>query len=337
MSMKAIAIVAGGDSSEYGISLKSAAGLYSFIDKTNYNTCIVILRGRDWSACPEGIDSPLRIPMDKNDFSYTYQGQKKGFDLAWITIHGTPGENGLLQGYFDMIGLPYSCCGVLPAALTFNKYACNRYLSQFDLKVAPSVLLKRGEPINTNKIVAETGLPCFVKPNLGGSSFGTSKIKMASELSRAIDLAYGECNEVLVEGFLPGTELTNGCYKTTKGLVCLPVTEVISKNEFFDYEAKYNADKAEEITPARIPESMRDEIQHTTARIYKLLDCKGIIRVDYILCGSALYLLEVNTTPGMTATSFIPQQVKAAGMTMTEVMEQIIEDVLFTTKTTDHV
>lgn len=136
---------------------------------------------------------------------------------------------------------------------------------------------------------------------------------------------------------MSGTELTNGCYKTTKGLVCLPVTEVISKNEFFDYEAKYNPDKAKEITPARIPESMRDEIQHTTARIYKLLDCKGIIRVDYILCGSALYLLEVNTTPGMTATSFIPQQVKAAGMTMTEVMEQVIEDVLFTTKTTGHV
>ncbi len=337
MSMKKIAIVAGGDSSEYNISLKSAAGLYSFIDKTNYKTCIVVLRGKDWSACPEGIDSPLRIPMDKNDFSYSYQGQKNRFDLAWITIHGTPGENGLLQGYFDLIGLPYSCCGVLPAALTFNKYVCNRYLSQFGLRIAPSVLLRRNDPIDTNKIVAETGLPCFVKSNVGGSSFGTSKVKTASELPRAIELAYGEGKEVLVEGFLSGTELTNGCYKTTKGLVCLPVTEVISKNEFFDYEAKYDPGKAEEITPARIPVSVRDEIQQTTARIYKLLDCKGVIRVDYILCGSALFLLEVNTTPGMTATSFIPQQVKAAGMTMAEMMEQIIEDNLANTKISDHV
>lgn len=337
MSMKNIAIVAGGDSSEYGISLKSAAGLYSFIDKSRYEACIVILRGQDWSACPEGIESSLRIPIDKNDFSYPYRGQQHCFDLAWITIHGTPGENGLLQGYFDLIGLPYSCCGVLPAALTFNKYVCNIYLNRFGLEIAPSVLLRKEDPIDTDRILAETGLPCFVKSNVGGSSFGTSKVKAAEDLPKAIELAFGEGNEVLVEGFLSGTELTNGCYKTTKGLVSLPVTEVVSKNEFFDYEAKYDPGKAEEITPARIPGSRRDEIQQTTARIYKLLDCKGVIRVDYIICDEKLYLLEVNTTPGMTATSFIPQQVKAAGMTMAEMMEQIIEDNLANTKISDHV
>jgi D-alanine-D-alanine ligase len=232
MSMKTIAIVAGGDSSEYGISLKSAAGLYSFIDKSNYKACIVILRDRDWSACPEGIDSTLRIPVDKNDFSYSYQGKKINFDLAWITIHGTPGENGLLQGYFDLIGLPYNCCGVLPAALTFNKYVCNRYLSQFGLRVAPSVLLRREDSIDASKILTETGLPCFVKSNVGGSSFGTSKVKKAAELPQAIELAFGEGNEVLVEGFLSGTELTNGCYKTTKGLVCLPLPKWSAKMNF---------------------------------------------------------------------------------------------------------
>lgn len=337
MIMKTIAIVAGGDSSEYGISLKSAAGLYSFIDKTKYRPCIVIMRGRDWSACPEGVDSELRIPMDKNDFSYCFQDQKHSFDLAWITIHGKPGENGLLQGYFDMIGMPYSCCGVLPAALTFNKYVCNRYLSQFNIKVAPSVLIKKGGSIDQAAIIQAVGLPCFVKSNEGGSSFGVSKVKTIAELLPAIELAFGEGDEVLAESFLSGIELTNGCYKTSSGLITLPVTEVISKNEFFDYEAKYDPAKAEEITPARISDSMRKQIQQTTASIYDLLHCKGVIRADYILCGSELYLLEVNTTPGMTATSFIPQQVQAAGMSMATMMEQIIEDVLVSTKKSHHV
>ena len=335
--MKTIAIVAGGDSSEYGISLKSARGLYTFIDKTSYNPCIVLMRGQEWSACPEGLDSTLRIAIDKNDFSFSHQGEKHRFDLAWITIHGTPGENGLLQGYFDLIGLPYSCCGVLAAALSFNKYVCNRYLSQFGLRVAPSVLLRKEDSIDTAKILSETGLPCFVKSNVGGSSFGTSKVKTAAELPRAIELAFGEGNEVLVEGFLPGTELTNGCYKTPGGLVCLPVTEVISQNEFFDYEAKYNAGKAEEITPARIPEALRKEVQQNTRLIYRLLDCKGVIRVDYIFCGETLYLLEVNTTPGMTPTSFIPQQIKAAGMSMAEMMDQIIRDNLVPSTSQDNV
>lgn len=335
--MKTIAIVAGGDSSEYGISLNSARGLYSFIDKANYRVWIVLIRGQEWSACPKGLDSELRIPIDKNHFGFSYQGQEHRFDLAWITIHGTPGENGLLQGYFDLIGLPYSCCGVLSAALTFNKFVCNRYLSQFGLHVAPSVLIRHDDPVDTDKILAETGLPCFVKSNVGGSSFGTSKVKAATELSRAIELAFGEGNEVLVEGFLKGTELTNGCYKSQNGLVCLPVTEVISKNEFFDYEAKYNIDKAEEITPARISDVLRDELQQSTQTIYRLLDCKGVIRVDYILCRQELYLLEVNTTPGMTPTSFIPQQVKVAGMSMAKLMEQIIEENIATHKTKAHV
>ena len=320
---KNIAIVAGGDSSEVVVSLKSAQGIHSFLDQEKYNVYIVTIIGKVWHYEDE---AGQVYPVDKNDFSIQIGSEKICFDFAYITIHGTPGENGLLQGYFDLLRIPYSCCGVLAAAVTFNKYICNQLLKSFGISVAKSVVLRQGDSIDTERVVSDLGLPCFVKPNVGGSSFGTSKVKTAAEVQPAIRLAFSEGDEVIIESFMQGTEVTCGCYKVEGKEVVFPITEVVSKNEFFDYDAKYNADQVDEITPARISDEMTARIQLLTARIYDLIGCKGIIRVDYIIIGDEPFLLEVNTTPGMTATSFIPQQVKAAGLEIREVLTEIIEN-----------
>ncbi len=323
-----IAIVAGGDSSEHKVSLRSAAGIYSFLDKERYNVTIVRIKGTDWDVIDEwqiaedGEFAVLRsTPLDKNTFP---------FDFAYITIHGTPGENGLLQGYFDMMQVPYSCCGVLAAALTFNKFACNHYLKSFDIRISPSILLRRGAARPSDEqIVEEIGLPCFIKSNVGGSSFGCTKVKTLAEVTPAIERAFQEGNEVICEAFMQGTEITCGAYKTKDKTVAFPITEVVTKNEFFDYDAKYKG-QVDEITPARIPDDIRDAVQALTLRIYDIIGCHGIIRTDYILTDNCrtINLLEINTTPGMTATSFIPQQVRAAGLNITDVLTEIIEDTL---------
>jgi D-alanine-D-alanine ligase len=308
------------------VSLRSAAGIESFLSNHLYTTTIVLLKGNDWKA---RVGEDEWVEIDKNDFSYTYQGEKHNFDFAYITIHGTPGENGLLQGYFDMIGMPHSCCGVLAAAITFNKFTCNHYLKSFDVRTAASILLRKGDSRPTDQdIVNEVGLPCFIKTNVGGSSFGVSKVKTIEEVEPAIEKAFAEGNEVICEAFMKGVEITCGVYKTKNKAVAFPITEVVTSNEFFDYDAKYNG-QVDEITPARIPDEVRDEVQALTLKIYDILGCKGIIRVDYILTeGWTINLLEVNTTPGMTATSFIPQQVRAAGLDIKEVLSDIIEDQL---------
>ncbi len=318
-----VAIVCGGDSSEAEVSLKSAKGILSFLDKTKYEPVIVTLHGRTWLAM---MDEQTPVPIDKNDFSYTYGGVRRTFDFAYITIHGTPGENGLLQGYFDMLHIPYSCCGVLAAAITFNKYTCNHYLKNFGINISPSVLLRKNEEISDKAVMEKIGLPCFIKSNVGGSSFGCTKVKTEAEIQPAIRRAFEEGDEVIIEAFMSGVEITCGVYKTRNQAVAFPVTEVVSKNEFFDYNAKYNGEVSE-ITPARIPDEVRDAVQQQTLRIYDILGCRGIIRVDYILTeGWKINLLEINTTPGMTATSFIPQQVRAAGMNISDVLSDIIED-----------
>ena len=331
---KKIAIIAGGDSSEYEVSLRSAAGIYSFLDHERYDTTIVRMRGNDWQALPN--INPLQddllqsgAPIDKNDFSYSHNGQKHHFDFAYITIHGTPGENGVLQGYLDMLRIPYSCCGVLAAALSFNKYACNHYLSGFGIRTAKSIHLRAGAALpSAQSIVDEVGLPCFIKSNVGGSSFGCSKVKHIDEVVSAIEKAFAEGGEVICEAFLQGTEVTCGVYKTQTKSIAFPITEVVTKNEFFDYDAKYKG-QVDEITPARIPDAIRDRIQAETLRIYDILGCQGIIRVDWIITeGEQINLLEVNTTPGMTATSFIPQQVRAAGLDIKDVLTDIIESII---------
>ena len=325
--MKKIAIVAGGDSSEYVVSLRSAQGIWSFVDHSKYETSIIVIKGTEWKMVQydgKQYDWNKTWPVDREDFSVVKDGVKLTFDFAYIIIHGTPGENGILQGYFDMIRMPYSCCGVLAAALTCSKFTCNRYLSTFGIPVAKSILLHVGEEVDTEKCVKELGLPVFVKPNAGGSSYATTKVKTPEELQPAIAAAKREATgEVIIESFMQGTEVTCGCYTSRDGLRALPITEVVSKKEFFDVDAKYNG-AVEEITPARISDEMTQKIQALTRRIYGYVGAKGIIRVDYIIIGDTPHLLEVNTTPGMTATSFIPQEVRAAGLDISDVMDDVI-------------
>ncbi len=323
---KMIAIVAGGDSSEFGVSLRSAEGLLSFMDKEKYDCYVVELCGKQWTACY----GEERCEIDKSDFSFQAADGRHTFDFAYITIHGTPGENGILQGYFDLIGMPYSTSGVLVEALTFNKYALNNYLRAFpELYISDSLLLRKGDKLpDAESVVARLGLPCFVKPNAGGSSFGVTKVKTAADLYPAIEKAMQESDEVMVEKMMAGTEITCGCYKKGTEVVTFPITEVVTTQEFFDYDAKYNG-KVEEITPARIAPQTAKRVAETTEKIYKILDCYGIIRIDYILTGEKgeeqINLLEINTTPGMTMTSFIPQQVRAAGLDIKDVLADIIE------------
>ena len=318
---KRVAIVAGGDSSEFEVSLRSANGLMSFIPD-DYEKYIVTIVGKKWEVKVSDEES---VTIDKNDFSFVYKEEKKVFDYAYITIHGTPGENGILQGYFSLIGLPFSCCDVLPSALTFNKYVCNHFLSSFSINTAKSFRLVKGAVnLSCTEIVDGLGLPIFVKPSLGGSSFGVTKVKTPDELPAAIEKAFDESSEIVCESFIAGTEVTCGMYKVGEKTVIFPPTEVVTENEFFDYDAKYK-NQSQEITPARISEQLTKEIQHTTARIYKLLQAQGIIRVDYIIePDGRVVLLEVNTTPGMTPQSFIPQQVRAAGLDISDVMRDII-------------
>lgn len=325
--MLKIAIIAGGDSSEHEVSLRSAQGIWSFMDHTKYDTSIIVIKGADWKMVSydgQNYDFSHTWPVDKNGFTVDKDGARLSFDFAYIIVHGTPGENGRLQGYFDMIGMKYSCCGVMSAALTCSKYHCNRYLSGFGIPCAKSVLLTRNDTIDADRIVGELGLPVFVKPNTGGSSFATTKVKRKEDLRGAIELAFGEQPEVIVESFMEGTEITCGCYRQKDGmLLALPITEVVPADEFFDYDAKYNG-KVQEITPARIPAELTAQVQATTRDIYGYIAAKGIIRVDYIIIGSVPYLLEVNTTPGMTATSFIPQEVQAAGLNISDVMDDVV-------------
>ena len=320
-----IAIVCGGDSSEHDVSLRSAQGLYSFFDKERYNVYIVDVKGVDWKVeLPGGTTTPI----DRNDFSFVEEGKAKYFDYAYITIHGTPGENGLLQGYFDLIRLPYSTSGVLVEAMTFDKFVLNQYLRSYGVSVADSLLIRKGyeQIVSDDEIEERIGMPCFVKPAADGSSFGVSKVKNKDQLAPAIRKAMMESPEVMVEQFLDGTEITQGVYKTKHKTVLLPITEVVTSNEFFDYDAKYNG-QVNEITPARIPAEMAERVGKITSHIYDILHCNGIIRIDYIISTEGkISMLEVNTTPGMTVTSFIPQQVHAAGLNMKDVLTDIVEN-----------
>lgn len=322
-----IAIVCGGDSSEHDVSLRSAQGLYSFFDKERYHVYIVDVKGTDWHV---NLDNGDIVPIDKNDFSFVQAGTTVYFDYAYITIHGQPGENGVMQGYFDLIHLPYSTSGVLVEALTFNKYVLNNYLRSFGVNVADSLLLRRGESYDEKEIEHRLGMPCFVKPAADGSSFGVSKVKEADRLAPALRVAFMESDEVMVEGFLDGMEISQGIYKTKEKTVVLPATEVVTSNEFFDYDAKYNG-QVKEITPARLSPETAAKVSAETARIYELLHANGIIRIDYIISKDSegcdvVNMLEINTTPGMTATSFIPQQVRAAGLDIKDVLTEIVEN-----------
>lgn len=328
-----IAIVCGGDSSEHDVSLRSAQGLYSFFDKDRYEVFIVAIKGLDWNV---DLGDGTTSKIDLNDFSFMNNGQRTFFDYAYITIHGTPGENGILQGYFELIGIPYSTSGVLVEAMTFDKFVLNQYLRSYGVTVADSLLIRKGyeEVVSDDEVEERIGMPCFVKPAADGSSFGVSKVKNKDQLAPAIRKAMLESSDVMVESFIEGTEISIGCYKTREKTVVFPATEVVTSNEFFDYDAKYNG-QVKEITPARINDDTARRVAELTSHIYDILHCNGIIRIDYIISKGKgkdgqevdkINLLEINTTPGMTLTSFIPQQVKAAGLKMSDVLTDIVEN-----------
>ena len=322
-----IAIVCGGDSSEHDVSLRSAQGLYSFFDKEKYNIYIVDIKGQDWHV---DLQNGETARIDKNDFSFLLNGKAVLFDYAYITIHGQPGENGLMQSYFELLGIPYSTSGVLVEAMTFDKYVLNNYLRGFGVNVADSILLRRNDTYDEAAIEKRIGMPCFVKPAADGSSFGVSKVKNADQLAPALRVAFMESDEVMVERYLEGTEISQGVYKTKDKSVVLPATEVVTKNEFFDYDAKYNG-QVQEITPARLSPETAEAVARETGRIYDILHANGIIRIDYIITkdqegNDKVYMLEINTTPGMTVTSFIPQQVRTAGLDIKDVLTEIVEN-----------
>jgi D-alanine-D-alanine ligase len=316
-----IAVICGGDSSEYIVSVKSGANVFKAIDNSKFRPWLVQLRGSEWMVLSN--DSKI-ADIDKSDFSFILNNERIRFDFAYITIHGSPGEDGILQGYFDLMKIPYSTCNLHSSSLTFNKWICNNYLRSFGIKMAKSIRFVKGQNVNAEEVIGELGLPVFVKPNAGGSSFGVTKVKSTDDLFPAIEKAWIESPEALVEQFIDGTEFTCGLMKLNGAETVFPVTEVLPKNEFFDFEAKYTPGVTEEITPARLPDPLFKKCQQLSSEIYDLCQCSGIVRIDYILKDEEFYFLEVNTTPGMTATSFIPQQIAAMGLTLKEVLTGII-------------
>ena len=322
--MKNIAIIAGGNSSEWVISVQSAAQIAKEIEKSELRGYVVQIKGKQWQVLQNNI--PV-ADIDKNDFSFSLNGTTIKFDCALIAIHGTPGEDGLLQSYFELMEIPYTTCGVLASALTFNKNACKIFLNEFGIMSAKAVLIKKGDIYNAEQVSKELGMPCFVKPNESGSSFGVTKINEISELSDAINHALTESQEVIIEQFIKGTEVTCGMLKTKSKDLIFPITEIVSKKEFFDYEAKYTPGFSEEITPARISPEMAETVKKTTSKIYYALGCKGITRTDFIITGTDLYFLEVNTVPGMSPNSIVPKQIKEMGMSLAEVYKLIVDEI----------
>lgn len=323
--MRTIAVVAGGNSPEYEVSVKSANEVRNVLS-SRYEVYIVIIKGTNWYW----EDHKGRFHnIDKNDFTLKTDDLRIRFDAVFIAIHGTPGENGLLQGYFDMMEIPYTSCGSFSSALTFNKQACKLYLKEYDIAMADAILVRRGEMIDNGSIISSIGLPCFVKPNDSGSSFGVTKVNKKEDLSAAIETAFRESGEALIEAFMQGREVACGVLKTKNKKLILPVTEIKTGNEFFDYEAKYTPGKSHEITPADLSEKVTFAIQQLSSQVYDLLGCKGIVRVDFIIVKDKPMFLEINTVPGMTSGSLIPKQAAAAGIALDDLYSMVIED-LFT-------
>lgn len=317
-----IALMTGGDSSEWQIALKGAQTVQQALDPTRYNVYRIMLRGtRWWYTAPDGTETDL----DRNDFTLTLQGEKIHLDYALIIIHGTPGEDGHLQAYLDMMHIPYSSCGMVSSVLTFDKAACKRAVASTGVYLAREVRLNRNAPIDTEAIIAQLGLPLFVKPNASGSSFGVTKVKRSEELVKAVHKAWEESDQALLEEFIEGREISCGVMIAGGKEYIFPITELICETEFFDYDAKYEG-RSREVTPADLPASVVAQVNRLTLAAYKALNCRGVVRVDFIIKGETPYLIEINTIPGMSAQSIIPQQAAAMGMSLTELFNLIIED-----------
>lgn len=319
-----IAIFTGGDSSEYVISMKSARQVLRWLEAAGHLCYLVEARQNKWTVHVDG----EQVPLDKNTFRFHHLGEEHGFDFVWNTIHGTPGEDGKLQGCFDMMGIPYSSSNHLSSALTFDKYTCKCFLKQHGITTPEASLVRRHRKTELEELAALVGLPCFVKPNSGGSSFGTTKVIHFEDLEPALKEALREDKEAIVERFIKGTEVTCGLMQGPEGFTLFPITEIIPENEFFDYEAKYTEGKAQEITPARIEPDIAKKCQEMAMKIYELTSCSGIVRVDFIIKGNQVYFLELNSIPGMSEESIIPKQVSTMGLEMSDLLQQVIEGVM---------
>lgn len=324
---KRIALIAGGDSGEYVISVESAKMIKSNIDPERYQVFTILISRQKWVWLA---DDGTEVPVDKNDFSVLSDGERIRFDCAFITIHGTPGEDGKLQGYFDLLGIPYTTAGLLPSAITFNKYFCSIVAAHFGLAVARSVRYGRQDQITPEGMLSQVELPVFVKPNKGGSSLGTSFIRKEEDLMPAIQLALEHDDEVIIEEYIEGKELTCGVFVKDGKVIPLPVTEIISRTEarFFDFKAKYTMGAADEITPARIPEDLTRLVKETTAMLYVQFGLKGMARIDYIFSKDRLFFLEINVTPGMAETSIVPQQAAVEGISVRTLFTAVIEEAI---------
>lgn len=319
--MQNIAILTGGDSAERIISLRSAQVVYNHLPKTSYNCFLIDVNGADWSDINSG------TLVDKNDFSLDIDGEKIRFHAAFAALHGSPLENGKLQGYLEIMGVPYTCCDGYTSALTMSKHHTKTQLAPYHIPMAKSELLHQNQPINMEAILG-LGLPLFVKPNGGGSSFGVSKVKNVDELAPAIELAFAHDAQVLVEAAMQGREFSHGVIINAAGKpTAMPVTEIVTENEFFDFAAKYEG-KSKEITPADLSPALTQQCQNRSLQLYSLLNCKGLVRFDYILVAETFMLLEVNTIPGLTENSLLPQQAQVAGISLTELFVGAIRHIL---------
>lgn len=319
--MKNVAIIMGGYSSEYKISLTSGNVVFQNLDRTKYKPYRVHILKEKWVYVDE---DEQEFPINKHDFSVEKEGRKITFDVVFNAIHGTPGEDGLMQAYLELLQIPQTSCDYYQAALTFNKRDLLSVLKPYGIKTAQSFYLNQGDAIDQEKIMEIVGLPCFVKPNKSGSSFGISKVKEASELLSAIENAYREDNEIIIESFLDGTEVSVGVINYKGEITVLPMTEIVSENDFFDYEAKYLG-KSQEITPARISEEVHRKVAETAKKAYEILKMKGFSRSEFIIVNGEPYMLEMNTIPGLTNESILPQQAGKAGISLGQLFENAIE------------
>ncbi len=320
MAKKSVAVIYGGNSSEHQVSIQSGKNVAANLDRERYDVYEILIKGKSWTLIARNGEEMEPAEINKTDFS----AAGVHFDVAFIMIHGTPGENGLLQGYFEMLEIPFTTCNAFVSNIAFDKYSCKRFLDFAGVKFAKDCYIRKGRPYSPRSIVAQLGLPLFIKPTNGGSSFGVTKVKSMEEIEPAVERAFLENDAVMAEEAIVGREVTNGIFTDRGKIINLPVTEIVTEREFFDFEAKYQG-LSKEICPAPLPPHITEQIQQMTTHIYTFMGCSGLVRMDYIIKGEEIFFLEMNMVPGMTPMSLIPAQVRAAGIEIKEFFTALIE------------
>jgi len=321
--MRDIAIICGGNSGEFDISMASGKVACKHIDREKYSPFLIVIQNQQWEWYRENGE---KAPVNKADFSIEKEGETIHFDAVFNAIHGSPGEDGKLQGYFDLLNIPYTSCGVDTSALSFNKFLCNRFVRSFDIKTAASFSFLKEDIIDKAAVIEKLGLPVFIKPSGSGSSVGVSKVNNPKEFDKAIEKAFQEDNRILIEEAIVGREIACGLVNKGRELLVFPLTEIISQNDFFDYDAKYTHGKADEITPADVSQKAETDIKALSSFLYRQMDCKGFVRFDYILTEAEPYFLEINSIPGMTEASIIPKQAESFGLTKKELFTMVVDN-----------